>query len=58
MAEELLDGADVVASDEQMGGEGVPQRVAARGFRDPCGSNRFLHGALDGPGARTVLGLV
>jgi hypothetical protein len=44
MAEELLDGADVVASIQQVGGEAVPQAVAACLF----GEARRAHGVVEG----------
>jgi hypothetical protein len=44
MAEQLLDGADVVAAFEQMRREAVAQRVTTRAFDEP----RFTHGPLDG----------
>jgi len=44
VAEQLLHGADVVAVLEQMRGEAMPQRVAARRLRE-AGP---VHGTLDG----------
>ena len=46
VAEELLDGADVVAGFEQMGGKTVAQGVAGGGFRDACFQNGSAEGAL------------
>jgi hypothetical protein len=44
VAEELLDGADVVAAFEQVGGERVAEGVAGDAF----GELRVLGGAADG----------
>jgi len=44
MVEELLDGPDIVAGDQQMGGEAVPERVAADLFAD----TRRARGGVDG----------
>ena len=46
VAEELLDGADVVAGLEQVGGEGVAQGVAADSLGEPSGERRLTHGFL------------
>ena len=43
MAEQLLDGSDVPVVLEQMGGEGVAQRVTGR----VLGDTRVAHGVLD-----------
>ena len=45
VAEELLDGPDVVAADQEVGGEGVTQGVAGRRLDDP----RLLHGFPEDP---------
>ncbi len=45
VAEEFLDRADVVAALEEVGGEGVPQGVTARGLGDVGAAD----GLLDGP---------
>ncbi len=47
MAEQLLDGADVVAALEQVGGEAVAQRVAARPLGEPRLAHRARHRALN-----------
>jgi len=47
VAEEFLDRADVVAGFEEVGGEGVAQRVAACGLGDACVAHGGLDGALD-----------
>ncbi len=44
MAEELLDGANVVAIFEQLGGKRVTKRMAAR----PLGEARLAYGGPDG----------
>ncbi len=46
VAEEFLDGSDVVAGLEQVGGEGVSERVARRGHADSGSSHGVLHGPL------------
>ena len=46
MAEEFLDGADVVAIFEQVGGEGVAEGVATDGLIDACQFGRFSDGSL------------
>ena len=52
VTEQLLDGADVVAVLEQMGGEGMAQAVAAGGLVDAGGSAGAADGPLDGAGAQ------
>jgi hypothetical protein len=47
VAEQLLDGSDVVAGFEQMGCEGVPEGVAADVFDDSGFSHCFLHCSLE-----------
>ena len=47
MAKELLDGADVVASFEEVGGEGVAEGVAGGMLGDGCALNGGVEGALD-----------
>src|SRR4051794_2134273 len=47
VAEELLDGTNVVACFEQVCGEAVPERVASGGVRDPCSFDRFSERPLD-----------
>ena len=47
MAEELLDGADIVAGDQQMGGEAVPEGVAADLFADTSGARGGVDGFAD-----------
>lgn len=47
MAEQLLDGADVVAAIEQMRGEAVPQDVRRDRLRNPGFARGLRHGALD-----------
>src|SRR5712664_1404500 len=47
VAQELLDGADVVACAQQLGREGVSKRVRRRRFDDPRESNRLAHLLLD-----------
>ena len=54
MAEQLLDGADVVAAFEQMGREAVAQRVTTRAFDEPRLARGPLDGALDGTPAEVV----
>src|SRR5262249_48922539 len=44
--EEFLDGPDVAAVLEQVGGEGVAQSVRAGPLGDPCAPDSLLHGAL------------
>ena len=44
----ILDGADVVASFEQVGGEAVAERMGGDGFCDPGGLRRRAHGLLYG----------
>ncbi len=48
MTEEFLDGADVVAGFEQVGGEGVAEGVGTDGFDDPGGFGSGAHGLLHG----------
>jgi hypothetical protein len=47
MAEQLLDCSDVVAVLQQVSGERVPQRMAARRLCDSSVTQRLLYGALD-----------
>lgn len=46
MAEEFLDGADVVAALQEMGGEAVPEGVTAGGFGDAGRAEGKFHGVL------------
>jgi hypothetical protein len=46
MAEELLDGADVVASFQQMRGEGMAERMAGDALLQTSLACGVLHGAL------------
>ena len=50
MAEERLDGADVGAIHEEVGGEGVAEGVGGDFFGDADGANSFVDDALDGAG--------
>ena len=47
VTEELLDGADIVAGDQQMGGEAVPEGVAADLFADTSGARGGVDGLAD-----------
>lgn len=47
MAEEFLDGADIVAGFEEMGGEGVAKGVATDGFGDLGELDSGADGALE-----------
>jgi hypothetical protein len=47
VAEELLDGADVVAGFEEVGGEGVPEAVGGDVLGDPGEGRAQLDGSLD-----------
>lgn len=47
MAEELLDGADVVAGFEEVGGEGVTKGVTGDATGDADRESGVVHGALD-----------
>jgi len=47
VSEQFLDRADVVAIVEEVGGEGMPERVTARPFRDARPVHGVLHRALD-----------
>lgn len=47
VAEQLLHGADVVAVLEQVGGEGMAERMAASPFEDIGGADGVVHFALD-----------
>ena len=47
VAEEFLDGADVVAGFEQVGGEAVTEGVTAGGFDDAAGFDGGMDGALE-----------
>ena len=47
VAEELLDGADVVPVLEQVGGEGVAQGVRCGSLRDPGSAHRAFHDPLE-----------
>ena len=58
MAEELLDGADVVAGLEQVGGEGVAEGVAGGVLGDAGAPDGLLHGALDDGRVDVVTALV
>ncbi len=46
MAQEFLHGADIVTLLEQMGGEGVAERVAGRPLGDAGRQHRVLHRTL------------
>src|SRR5262249_5108881 len=46
VAQQLLDGADVVAVLQQMGGERVPEGVARGGLGDPGAADRVLYRPL------------
>src|SRR5437870_1259056 len=46
VAQQFLDGADVAAVFEQMGGEGVSKRVRCSAFAEPRPPNSVEHGAL------------
>ena len=48
VSEKLLDGADVVAALQKMGGEGMAQGVAADGLGDAGGARGVAYVALDG----------
>ena len=48
VTEQLLDGADVVAVLEQVGGKGVPQRRTAGGLSESRLTHGRLHGSLHG----------
>ncbi len=50
VAQELLNGPDVVAAPEQVGGEGVAEGVAGDALPDPRPAAGVAHGALDGGG--------
>src|SRR5580704_8178370 len=57
VAEELLDGAQVAAARQQMGGEGMAQRMRGRGFGEAEEAAQPLHGELHDPGRqRPALG--
>ena len=47
VAEQLLNGAYVITTLQQMCGEGMPQSVATCLLGDSCPSPSFPHGALD-----------
>jgi len=47
MTEQLLNGADVVTTFEQMRRETVAQRMATRAFDEPRFAHGLLHGALN-----------
>ena len=50
MAEQLLDGADVGAGFDQMGGEGVTERVAGHALVDSRPTDSGPDGAIDAAG--------
>ncbi len=54
MTEEFLDGADVVAVLQKMGGEGVPEGVAGDSLLDAGYSGGFFDGALESGGFEVV----
>lgn len=56
VAEEFLDGADVVAALEEVGGEGVAEGVGCDAFVDSCGLLGFADGALEGGFVDVVAG--
>ena len=56
VSEEILDGADVVAGFEQVGGERMAQRVAGGAFGQAGGSGGAGHGALQAGGAEVMPG--
>jgi hypothetical protein len=47
VAKQFLNGADVVAVFQQVGGEGMPQRVGGDGLLDLCGYGGPADGALN-----------
>ena len=54
VAEQFLNGANVIPVLQQVGREGMPERVAARVFDD----SRFTDGLMDGPLQPGVEGVV
>jgi hypothetical protein len=46
VAQQLLDGVDVLAPLQQMGGKGMAEGMAAGGLGDPCSCHSLLHGPL------------
>lgn len=46
VAEEFLDGANIIAALDEMGGEAVPECVTAGRFRNPSGLNGVFDGVL------------
>ena len=54
VAEEFLDGADVVAAFQQVGGEGVPQHMGGDVFGDACFAGGLTDGFLDAAGVQVV----
>jgi hypothetical protein len=54
MSEQLLDGADIVAIFEQVGGETVAEGVAGDGFVESGGFSGLFDGALQGAGVDVV----
>jgi hypothetical protein len=48
VAQEFLNGANVIARFQKVRGETVSKRVNAGRFRQPGGPNRIFHGALKG----------
>ena len=46
VSKQLLDGADIVAPLQQVGREGVPERVAARRLRHSGAAKRLLESSL------------
>jgi hypothetical protein len=56
VAHELLDGSDVAAVAEHLGGEGVSEGVAGRLLEDLSGADGILDLPLDGGGVEVVAG--
>ena len=54
VAQQLLDGSDVVAALQQVGGEGVAERVTGCRFGDARPANGFFHLALYDGGVQVV----
>ncbi len=46
VAQKLLDGPDIIAIFQQMGGKEVPKSVTAFGFGNTCFSNGLFHRSL------------
>jgi hypothetical protein len=54
VAEELLDGADIGATGEKMGREGVAKGMAGGVLGDTCSADRGVHCALNDGGMEVV----